>query len=142
MIEINCNKCENLAETGDRCTLYGSDAKKATAACRSDLFMNYTPRPAPAGKFTPGHEVWVVERDEAGNPCEVTGYVYLATVGHAVILTAYIDDLEELGDLLDYHIEQTYEDYDTHLAVFPACDCYPNRLAARCALNTGKEAQQ
>ena len=139
MINIDCRKCANLAETGDRCTLYGSDPKKATAACRSDLFMNYTPRRENAEKFTPGQEVWVVERDEYGDACEVAGYVYLATVAHAVILTNYINDLDELTDLLDYHIEETQNEYDTHLSVLPACDCYPNKMAARCALNTKTE---
>ena len=139
MIEIDCRKCANLAETRDGCKLYGNNPKTAVAACRADLFMNYSPQKAPAEKFTPGQEVWVVERDEDGNACDVAGYVYMATVKHAVILTSYINDLDELSDLLDYHIEETQNDYDTHLAVYPACDCYPNKLAARCALNTALE---
>lgn len=137
MLNIDCRKCTNLADTRDRCKLYGSDPKKATAACRSDLFINYTPRKN-GEKFTPGQTVWVVER-EVGGPGEVGGYVYLATVGHAVILTPFMNDLEELTDLLDYHIERTSADYETNLAVFPACDCYPNKLAARCALKTEAE---
>ena len=141
MIEIDCRKCEHLAETRDGCTIYGNNPAKAVAGCRYDMFMNYSPRKGNAETFTPGQEVWVVERDECGNACDVAGCVFLAAVGHAVILTAYINDLEELGDLLDYHIEETREEYDTHLSVYPACDCYQTKLEARCALNTEKEEE-
>lgn len=85
-------------------------------------------------EFAPGEEVWVVERDEDGNACEVSGYVFLAEVAHAVILTPYIDDLEDLDDLLDYHIVETADNYDTDLAVFPAADCYADKDAAHAAL--------
>lgn len=139
MLEINCNMCENLADKATGCKLYGADPATAAKACRANLFINYTPRRTKDEKLTPGQEVWVVERDECGNACEVVGYVYLATVAHAVILTPYINDLDELTDILDYHIEETQNEYDTHLTVFRACDCYPNKLAARCALKTETE---
>lgn len=91
--------------------------------------------------FIPGEGVWVVERDEDGNAREVSGYVFLAEVAHAVILTIYIHDLEDLEDLLDYHIVETADSYDTDLAVFPAADCYTDREAAEAALRAerGKE---
>ena len=32
-------------------------------------------------KFTPGMPVWVIDRDEDGNACGFSGYVFLAHVG-------------------------------------------------------------
>jgi hypothetical protein len=55
-------------------------------------------------------------------------------VAGAVILTPYINDLENLEELMDYHIEETRTDYDTDLAVFPATDCYGRRDEAESVL--------
>jgi hypothetical protein len=137
MLEINCNKCENLGLDTDgfhACKVYGPDCGKATKACRADLFMNYNPKKEQPAKFTPGAEVWVVGRTGGGTACDVSGYVFLAEVAHAVIVTPYIDDLEDLEELLDYHIEETADNYDTDLAVLPAADCYTDKDAAHAAL--------
>ena len=134
MLEINCNKCANLCDKSAGCKLYGSDPAKAAKACRADLFMNYNPKKKEPAKFTPGGEVWIVERDEDGNACEVSGYVFLAEVADAVILTPYVNDLEDLDDLLDYHIEETRNNYDTDLVVCHAYDCYNSQEAAEAAL--------
>lgn len=141
MLEINCNKCANLCDKAAGCKLYGADPAKAMKACRADLFMNYNPKKKEPAKFTPGGEVWIVERDESGDACEVSGYVFLAEVADAVILTTYINAVEDLEDLLDYHIKETAANYDTDLAVFPAADCYTDLEAAKAALKaeTGEE---
>lgn len=91
--------------------------------------------------YIPGREVWVVERDESGNACEVSGFVLLAKVSGAVILTPYICDMTELEELLEYHIEETRENYDTDLSVYPLYDCYTSKEAAKAALEaeTGEE---
>lgn len=141
MLVINCNKCANLCDKVTGCKLYGADPAAAAKACPADLFMNYNPRKEKPAKFTPGEEVWVVERDEDGNACEVGGYVFLAEVASAVVLSPYINDLEDLEDLLNYHIEETAGNYDTDLSVFPAADCYTDKEAAKAALKseTGEE---
>lgn len=141
MLEINCNKCANLCDKAAGCKLYGADPAKAMKACRADRFMHYSPKKEKPAKFTPGEEVWIVERDEDGNAYEISGYVFLAEVAGAVILTSYISDLEDLEELLDYHIEETAANYDTNLAVFPAADCYADREAAEAMLKaeTGEE---
>ena len=89
--------------------------------------------------INPGREVWVVERDKDGNACEVSGYVFLAKVAHAVILTPYVNDLEDLKGILDYHIEETWSNYDTDLVVLPAADCHLTKYGANSAF---KEEQQ
>ena len=133
-MEINCNKCANLTDKATGCKLYGPEPTEAVKACLADQFKNYN------RGLTPGEEVWVVERDECGNACEFTGYVLLAEVAGAVILTPYINDIEDLDGLLEYHIEQTAENYDTDLAVFPASDCYGTKEEAKNALEAEKEA--
>lgn len=132
MIEIDCRKCENLVGPPYACKVYGPECGKATRACAADKFKNYINTQLP--EFKPGQSVYVVERDEDGNACETTGYMFLAKSADAVILSSYINDLETLEETLLYHIQQTAEDYDTHLAVFPASDCYETLDQAEKAL--------
>lgn len=136
MLEINCNKCENLCDKATGCKLYGADPAAAAKACRADLFINYNPRKEKPAKFTPGAEVWVVERDEDGTACEVSGFLFLAKVEHAVIVTPRVYGCEGVTEILDYHIGQTAQDYDTDLSVYPAGDCYTSREDAKVALET------
>ncbi len=82
----------------------------------------------------PGTEVWVVERDEDGCAADVSGFMFLAKAGDAVILTPYINDLDNAQDTLAYHMQETAENYYTNLAVFPADDCYTTREEAEKAL--------
>lgn len=89
--------------------------------------------------FIPGEEVWVVERDEAGNATDVSGFVFLAEVESAVIVSPYINDLEDLEELLEYHIEETAANYDTDLSVFPSCDCFAIRGDAEAAYKAETE---
>lgn len=86
-------------------------------------------------QWIPGQEIYVVERDEDGAACDVSGYMFLAEVAGAAILTSYINDLETLEETLDYHIEETADNYDTDLVVFPVDDCYADRDAAEQALH-------
>lgn len=90
-------------------------------------------------KFTPGTEVWVVERTEGGTACEVSGFLFLAKVEHAVIVTPRVYGCEGVTEILDYHIDQTAQDYDTDLSVFPAGDCYLNKHDAKVALESEAE---
>lgn len=85
-------------------------------------------------KLNAGAEVWVVTRDEDGIACGVSGYMFLAEVAGYVIATSYINDLTCLDSTLAYHAQETVENYDTDLAVFPAEDCWPTREAAHAAL--------
>lgn len=86
-------------------------------------------------QFIPGEDVYVVERDDCGEPAEVSGYMFLAAVGQAVILTPYINDLETLDETLDYLIDETRDSYDVDLAVFPLEDCYKTRDEAHAAMD-------
>ena len=78
----------------------------------------------PEAKFTPGQTVYVIERDECGNPADISGFMFLAASGHAAIVTPFINDLEELEETLEYLVVETAENYDCDLSVFPLEDCY------------------
>ena len=81
-------------------------------------------------QIEPGAEVWVLERDEDGTPCDISGYMFLASSGESVIVSPYINGMEDLEDILAYHEQETAENYDTDLAVFPVEDCFTTREAA------------
>ena len=89
-------------------------------------------------KFIPGLPVWVIERDEDGYASDVTGYVFLAQCEEVVILSSYINDCD-FEDILAYHVQCTAEDYDTHLCVFPADDCYSSQEECEVAFEAEKE---
>lgn len=130
MLEINCNKCTNLIDKFSGCEVYGNDPEKACKHCREDLFTNYKPEEESRKKITPGETVWVVERDCDGYATEVTGYLFMAEVSQAVIVTSKIYGLRDFAEVLEYHMEKTREDYETDLSVFPSEDCYSDKEAA------------
>ncbi len=82
----------------------------------------------------PGDTVWIIERDKYEEPIEISGYMFFAFVGRAVIVSSYINDYETLDETVEYHIEETLNNYDTDLAVFPKNDCYLTREEAEAAL--------
>lgn len=77
-----------------------------------------------------GDEVWVLERDEDGLACDVSGYMFLAEAGGRAIVTAYINDMDDLDGIMEYHVMETAESYNTDLYVFPMADCYADREKA------------
>ena len=85
-----------------------------------------------------GDEVWIVERDEDGRACDVSGYMFIAKSDFAVIVSTYIGSRDDIESTLAYHIEETAENYDTDLAVFPAEDCYTTKEAAMTVLREEK----
>ena len=79
----------------------------------------------PNVKFTPGQTVYVIERDECGYPRDVSGYMLLAQVGSAAIVSPFINGMTELEETLEDLVTETAEDYGTcSLSVFPSEDCF------------------
>ena len=86
-------------------------------------------------RFKPGDGVYVIERDESDKAVDYSGYMCIAVSENAVVLSSYINDLEDITDTLEYHIKETAENLDTHLAVFPLGDCYATAEDAKKAID-------
>lgn len=85
----------------------------------------------------PGQLVYIVERDEDGEACDVSGCMFLAQVNQAVIVSAFINDSDDLDETLLCHIEETAREYNTDLSVFPISDCYLSKEEAHSVLEGG-----
>lgn len=85
--------------------------------------------------FKPGDDVYVIERDESDKAVDYSGYMCIAVSENAVVLSSYINDLKDITDTLEYHIKETAENFDTHLAVFPLGDCYSTAEEAKKAID-------
>ena len=89
------------------------------------------------GVFVPpceiGEEIWFVDRNESGEPIDITGAVFLAQSKGCIIATSYINDYD-LTETIEYHINRTQDNYDTNLLVYPIEDSYVTKEEAKRAL--------
>ena len=51
-------------------------------------------------------------------------------------MSPYINGMEHLESIMAYHVQETVENYDTNLAVFPSEDCFTTKDAAFAARDT------
>jgi hypothetical protein len=77
-----------------------------------------------------GEEIWVVEEDDT------TCYMFLAKSKGCIIATSWINDYD-LDETIEYHIEETQNNLDTGLAVFPEDICFVTREEAEEKLKGG-----
>lgn len=92
-------------------------------------------------KIIAGSDVWIVERDEECEAVEVTCFMFLAKAEDYVICSSFVLGHDySANTTLEYHANETRENYDTQLCVFPAEDCYETREEAKkaYALETGE----
>lgn len=87
----------------------------------------------------PGNIVWALERDRTGAAVDFSGYMFLAQTRGSVIVTPFVNDMEDVRDTLDYLEKDTRLNDYVDLAVFPASDCFLTREEAEAAL-TKEEA--
>lgn len=97
--------------------------------------------------FCPGDDIWVIERDRASRPYEVTGYMFLAEVCDYIIASSFINDLTDAGETLESLADDTWKDYCSTVCVFPTQDVFKEKSLAKAkvqheldALAGGKEA--
>ena len=82
-----------------------------------------------------GDTIWIVERDECGNACDVSGFLFIGICNNAVIVTVTrYNHNNGIDHIIQKHIEETAEDYETYLSVFPIDDMYLTRKEAEKAL--------
>lgn len=84
-------------------------------------------------------ECWVVERDEYGKPCEVSGYSEVADLGEVKLCYAMLVNGEypEKEELFDEWIQEQQDGFSTGFDVFPSSDCYKTRDEAKKAFESG-----
>lgn len=87
--------------------------------------------------FEIGQEIWVVDRD-CGEAVDVSGVMFLAKSLGCVIASAFINDYC-LVETIEYHINETSDNIDTDLKVYPIEDCYATKEEAEKALQEEQE---
>lgn len=85
-------------------------------------------------KFTSGQNVWVVERDETEKPYGVGRVAFIATFGSAAIVYPFVEEDEELYDIMHDCIVESRENDCCRILVYPINDCYGSREAAYAAM--------
>ena len=84
--------------------------------------------------FSPGQVVWVVERDEDGNQCDVTGYVFVTSVNNVALVSPVINGSTAINDILREHVSRTAMECTGFLEAYPIADCYESKEVAKKAL--------
>ena len=84
--------------------------------------------------FEMGQDVWIVER-ECGEAVDVYCVLFLAKSKGCIIASAWINDYD-FDEIINYHIEETADNFDTDLKVYPIDDCFNTREEAEQALRT------
>lgn len=86
-----------------------------------------------------GHPVWVIERDEDGDPADVVGCIFVTAVNGVAIVSAYIHGCQDFESILKDKTDDTWRNGECDLAAYPLVDCYWNKEAAEQALRERSE---
>ncbi len=85
-------------------------------------------------ELAPGDEVWVVERDEDGNPDDFSGYIFITSVRGIAIVSPSINGCADLDFLLSDFVEETAMSGSGDFSGYPIGDCYGTCEEAKAAL--------
>ena len=84
--------------------------------------------------FAPGDEVWVVERDETGEPDCVSGYVFVTAAPGVALVHPFIGGSGDLQDILQDCLDNTEMSSTWDIEAYSLDDCYVSRKDAEAAL--------
>lgn len=70
----------------------------------------------------PGDKIWVLERED-GEPVDISCVQFLAKSKGCIIATSWINDYD-IDETIEYHIDETQNNLDTDLMVYPEEDCF------------------
>ena len=87
--------------------------------------------------FAPGDEVWVVERDETGEPDCVSGYVFVTAAPGVALVHPFIVGSGDLQDILQDCLDNTEMSSTCDIEAYSLDDCYVSRKDAEAALEGG-----
>lgn len=111
-----------------------------TATCELERNMLFADYLLANGVILPpcevGEEIWVIDRED-GEAVDVSAVRFLAKSKNCIIATAWINDYD-IDETLEYHINETQDNFDTDLKVYPAEDCFATREEAEQALRDGE----
>lgn len=87
-----------------------------------------------------GDSVWILEPDENGDPCEVSGYICIGGNRLFAFLSPIINDEEEPMEICSYRYDDYFEDgFLGDIIVWPWDDCYFTLEEAKTAIGGGQE---
>ena len=69
-----------------------------------------------------GDEIWVIDRED-GEAVDISCVQFLAKSKGCIIATSWINDYN-LDETLEFHINETQNNFDTDLKVYPDEDCF------------------
>lgn len=79
-----------------------------------------------------GDEIWVIDRED-GEAVDISCVMFLAKSKGCIIATSWINDYD-LDETLEFHINETQNNFDTDLKVYPDEDCFLTKEEAEQAL--------
>lgn len=134
--DITAHKPPALCYIDDRALCFDGDAAGLLAKVQG-----FKPWYQQSKAFVPGQAVWVIERPFDGEfDSQVCGYIYLATVAGAVLVTPFIYGRDTLEDMVQYCLQSTASSFSEHVYFFPMEDCYTTAQEAEEALAKETEA--
>ena len=75
-----------------------------------------------------GDTIWVIDRED-GEAVDISGVKFLAKSKGCIIATTQINDYD-LNEIIGFHINETQDNFDTHLMVYSDDDCFLTREEA------------
>lgn len=79
-----------------------------------------------------GEEIWVIDYED-GEAVDISCVMFLAKSKGCIIATSWINDYD-LDETIDFHINETQNNFDTDLKVYPDEDCFATKEEAEQAL--------
>lgn len=79
-----------------------------------------------------GEEIWVIDRED-GEAVDISCVQFIAKSKGCIIATSWINDYD-IDETIAYHINETQENFDTDLQVYPDGDWFTTKEQAEQAL--------
>ncbi len=79
-----------------------------------------------------GGEIWVIDRED-GEAIDISCVMFLGKSKGCIIATSWINDYD-LDETLEFHMNETQNNFDTDLKVYPDEDCFLTKEEAEAKL--------
>ncbi|MGN0451070.1 MAG: hypothetical protein ACI4FN_02985, partial [Acutalibacteraceae bacterium] len=83
-----------------------------------------------------GEGIWVIDRED-GEAVDISRVMFLAKSKGCIIATPWINDFD-IDETIEFHINETQNNFETDLEVYPDEDCFLAREEAEKALERSK----